>query len=357
MGFDRRVTLRCLCEDLNTDWGNHAEQQGFLNLRRLILDGASTSSIAEAMKSLHPGGRADHPLVNSFIAAFADDSSEISREGISGLTDPMWWKQKSTRWRGAATDVECPGRERREVWLCAGGLRVAKDDRDFYAQFTQRLQRHGAGRYLPSEDDRRLQEVEATVASLEAWKAQLRLAVLIGVHESLTRQESTMVHVANPKVGSDELLFHLTIDVGVASDGSDQLVEAVLSFTAPEREHQAVANLGIDTLRSTLNTASDEWRVTPGAADGQIWSALVAPETVDASRQCADAGELPEEIANRTLLLGVTSHYVRKPSIVEGYINGEPVPALCGVWFVPTTAPDGLPECAQCIDAHSTLRN
>src|SRR5699024_7968462 len=49
-------------------------------------------------------GKADHPLVRSFSAAFESGGSGVRRESISGLTEPYWWKQKVSRWRGAATD-------------------------------------------------------------------------------------------------------------------------------------------------------------------------------------------------------------------------------------------------------------
>src|SRR5699024_5183971 len=51
----------------------------------------------------------------------------------SGLSDPLWWKQKVSRWRGAATDVKVL--HDGEAWLCVAGIRSAGDSRDFYRTF------------------------------------------------------------------------------------------------------------------------------------------------------------------------------------------------------------------------------
>lgn len=59
--------------------------------------------MADALDEVPTTSRASHPLVRSFYEAFASSSSEVQRENISGLTNPHWWKQKASRWRGAAT--------------------------------------------------------------------------------------------------------------------------------------------------------------------------------------------------------------------------------------------------------------
>jgi hypothetical protein len=42
------------------------------------------------------------------------------------------------------------------------------------------------------------------------------------------------------------------------------------------------------------------------------------------------------------------AHIVRKDDIMNGYINGVPVLALCGVRFIPTRDPNKFPLCQGC---------
>ena len=42
------------------------------------------------------------------------------------------------------------------------------------------------------------------------------------------------------------------------------------------------------------------------------------------------------------------AHIVPKDDIMNGYINGVPVLALCGVRFIPTRDPNKFPLCQGC---------
>lgn len=125
MTYLRRVTIRCLCDDLETDWADVAQQRRFMELRSALEPSTQDSKIATILRNLPTTALAAHPLVRGFYSAFEGDGSDIQRESNSGLSSPHWWKQKTSRWRGAATDAECVGQS--EVWLCAGGIRIQGD--------------------------------------------------------------------------------------------------------------------------------------------------------------------------------------------------------------------------------------
>ena len=137
MRIIRRVTLRCICEDLDADWGNPGESRAFLHLRKVVNSECFDSEVALALECVPTTSLAAHPLIAGFHAAFEGNDPGLQRETISGLSDPYWLKQKTSRWRGAATDADVVGEG--EVWLCAGGLRASGDARDFYARFMQGL--------------------------------------------------------------------------------------------------------------------------------------------------------------------------------------------------------------------------
>lgn len=43
------------------------------------------------------------------------------------------------------------------------------------------------------------------------------------------------------------------------------------------------------------------------------------------------------------------AHVVKKDAWGEGYIEGRPIVALCGIEFIPQHNPEGLEVCQQCL--------
>lgn len=356
MGYLRRVTLRCLCEDLVSDWRDVAQQRGFIALRLAAGTAEKDSEVALALDEVPTTALAAHPLVDSFYAAFESSDASLHRESISGLTNPHWWKQKTSRWRGAATDALIVGEN--EAWLCAGGLRAGNETRDFYVTFTSTVNQHGPSRYLPTEADRRVQAVEAKLARLEAWAAQLRLAALVCLAEADTSGERRMLHVPHPSPASVEApLAHVTFELERISDAAGELAEVFITVTVEDHTAPNLMLSAMEAIRSVIEPVSDAWRVLPGAEKSEIWSALLAPEALLAAHHAVESGEVPEELAESTLVLGVVAHYAPKGHIVDATIAGDPIRGLCGQWFVPTANPDSLPICPTCKNKHAALAN
>jgi hypothetical protein len=65
---------------------------------------------------------------------------------------------------------------------------------------------------------------------------------------------------------------------------------------------------------------------------------------------CVSDPELEEEEPN-------VAHLAEKGSVMEGYITGSTVKALCGFVFVPSRDPERYPLCQPCVDVfEKTLR-
>ena len=136
MNTPARPTLRCLREDLVSDWQDHADQ---------LLAGDPDIACKKALHALR------HPAIQKAVESFPiDGESDRLREGISGLTDPMFWKLKTSRWRGAVFEDPNTG----QAWLVAAGLRAEGDKaRDFYKVFMASVRRRGARHFLPTDAD------------------------------------------------------------------------------------------------------------------------------------------------------------------------------------------------------------
>jgi hypothetical protein len=49
------------------------------------------------------------------------------------------------------------------------------------------------------------------------------------------------------------------------------------------------------------------------------------------------------------------SHYVRKEDMMEAYVDGKPVIALCGKIWVPNRDPEKFPICPSCKEIFDAL--
>lgn len=345
------MTLRCLCLDLSEDWGDTSQ---FRVLWDVLRSDCKDSGVADLLESLPTVGMADHPLVRSFSASFEAGGHTVRRESISGLASPHWWKQKVSRWRGAATDSDLIGDG--EAWLCAGGLRAAGDDRDFYRSFMRRVAAGGAEQFLPDEDDRRLQRVETKIARRGAWARQIQLSALVCLERVYQVGIPVPFHVPAPspcKVESP--LLHLEFDVARETVEGEELNELYLRVSSQDLSRPNLVEEAVLLVRETVEPIVDEWRLLPGQGSDLHWSAIVSQSVINASAEAVELGELPESIAESGLRLAVRAHYAKKHSIVDATIDGEPVRGLCGTWFVPTMNPDHLDVCSVCAVAYRDM--
>jgi hypothetical protein len=102
-------------------------------------------------------------------------------ERIISLKDRVWFKVKTSRWRGAATRL--PEADRPDAslqvrlapwWIGAAGYRRDGDPTDFYAALEADANRSGGSdKWLPSDWDWKRLELEQAYA----WEAQIRRVV------------------------------------------------------------------------------------------------------------------------------------------------------------------------------------
>ena len=354
MGLIRRVTLRCLCEDLDSDWANSHQRREFARLWRLAQGDASNGELARIIKSLPPTVMIDHPLVTSFRSAFEDDAKTVRRESISGLSNPHFWKQKSNRWRGAATEaIDAVGEG--EVWLCAGGLRAQGDNRDFYNQFCSHIKAHGALKFLPTAADRRYQDVEAKNARREAWRAQIQLSTLICLNKALKTREDNSLHVPAPKPDSEDApLLHATFQVERVDDAVESITELVVQIHINDLKHMNLATLAKNYVLNAIEPNVEAWSLLPGAGTDTIWATDVTPQIGELAATASESNELPASSRGKWAP-AASAHYSRKNYLVEAHVKGDPVRGLCGTWFVPTDNPDNHPICPICKERYQAL--
>lgn len=358
MALDRHVTLRCLLDDLLDGWEETGQQRAIREIG-LVAEkhqqgSAKDSDVARHLRNLPPFNVLAHPLIRSFNSSFHPDSDSRLRESISGMSEPHWWKQKTGRWRGAATDHAMVGND--QVWLCAGGKRAAGDDRDFYTQFTRAASTPKLQEYLPSPADRLIETVDLKITKLDTWKHQVACATLALLGQSLHSiidLEPIAVHAVTR--GSDETAIGtiaLAIDRVLVDD--TEIIEVVLTARPSNPRHIVQFDVAVQIARATLQPNAEDWQSTAAAEDVYIFSAMLDEDARSRAALLATDGDLALS-SETNLRLGVKAHYTRASGLVHAQVSGSSVRALCGYWFIPTADHRGRETCDECVHQHTSL--
>lgn len=323
-----RPTLRCIREDLTSDWGDVHHYRAISDLR-----------------ACPPLDQLDHPVVGHAVATFGDADAEASRESISGLSDPMWWKLKTGRWRGAVY-VDQDG----QAWVCAAGLRRGGEDTDFYRRFMREVERAGPERFLPTEEDRKRLRRELAEASLSQWEQSLHDSACAALLEAST---SGPTRLSVPGLRNGEgAIGEMTVEVArIQADDPDESIGEV-----------TVVATTLDWGQSDLLRRAELVTLAAISPDEQAWSA----GHTDAQRVYSVMGvlsEIEQLIANASSeerTPGETaavsrSHYAHRGRLTEQYVDGKAARALCGVYFVPRHDPESMETCNDCESVYRSL--
>jgi hypothetical protein len=339
MAEPARPTRRCVGEDLHEGWEGGAPPA---DLSTVPLHELSHPLIAKAAQQF-PGGDAD---------------SDVRRESISGLSDPLWYKVKIQRWRGAVYEDPETG----QAWLCAGGIRRAGDADDFYVAFLADVRANGPAKYLPTEDDFAHARLEAARHARREWERAIFYAVLTGV-AAAARVSGESVEVPLPALApgrSSPATLRLRVDR--LTDELDPLsahedpAEVLVGIAVDDWSDPSLVGLLMTTACAAVSSVHEDWDVVPQAGVSEA----VATITEARLGQIIAAADLP--VSSFAAPVGAPgppthAHYAQKAQIFEGHVYGTAVVALCGVCFVPTQVPDGLPVCEACHEAMGAIRS
>jgi hypothetical protein len=361
MKRQRRVTLRCLVEDLVADWADESQHRAVVSLRDKVGDvvtgRAKDSSLGRDLRAQPGVNMLAHPLVTHFENQFAA-TGDHQRENIGNLTDPHWWKQKTGRWRGAASDHSRVGEG---AWLCAGGRRTAGSSDDFYAVFKSNVVSYGPEAYLPADEDLALLRAESKVHLLDAWRLQLQMMANVLLADSAGHFGTTVgpVAVTTPSLSErGDTLAHVSMNVDEIVAGGDTLYACLLIVEPSVSANPLFVSQLVEAMTAAVEVDPAEWRLAIHGPDGRATSHEVALDEGHLARARAtrDRGHLVEEEAPRRLTLGVQAHYSPQERLADASVEGSPVEAICGYWFVPTVDHQNREVCADCEEGLGTLK-
>lgn len=232
---------------------------------------------------------ASHPLVQR-AQKIPQQEAAGGVERIRSLTDRIWFKCKTSVYRGAVTKLTLAETSSASVppsaawWIGAAGTRQQGSEDDFYANLEAEAVRQGKGtgapstrHLLPQDIDRRRLEAEIAARAVKA----LQETVLNLIAASLN----------DGKPYEIELQGHVISALVRASDAS----EAYLAIGTEGFIHPEMIAL---ILAAVPGINRDDWLGEPGGVAGItprpgqiIWSTIIPPEVQEQILQHCDPDE------------------------------------------------------------------
>jgi hypothetical protein len=210
-----------------------------------------------------------HDLINE-AQRVPDAHAAGGVERILVLSDRLWFKVKTGRWRGAATRLarsEGPAdsslAELASWWLGTGGYRREGSPEDFYARLTATARRDGnSDRWIPSNWDWNRLKIEAAYA----WERKIREVVCQLIARSLrdgrahqaNLHDYTVTALAKATAGETYLL------VGTSNVADPRIFAVILN---------AVPGVDRDSWLPEPDRVED---LRPGPGE-VVWSTILPP--------------------------------------------------------------------------------
>lgn len=324
-----RPTIRLLREDLTSDWESP-------HPRRFLQTGELTS--------LHPLSELPHPILAKAVSSFGDDPADDNYVGpIASSTNLPLLEIKAGQWRGGVWH----DRELDVCWVLVAGL--AKGGHEDHDDFYQCVARDSSdpSRWMPTEADVRLLKRERAALRLTEWELEIQQQLASALREVQRGGETqfTLRHAASQQ----GTIATVTITVVEVRDDGYEADEIVVDII-PQSRHAGSQLFWQATLRvlTTLNPPQQGWDRYKDSysniAEPGHWSARVTE--LDA---LVGHGALAESQPGRV------AHYLHREHIAESVVEGTAMRAMCGVFFVNTQMPDGLPQCPDCTERWSQL--
>lgn len=213
----------------------------------------------------------------------------------------------------------------------------------------------------------KLQETEQA-ALIASWQRQLIRSVLdLFKEDYLSTDKNVDVSVKLPEppdclLQSDSRALGLEIRVAVVHDDRESsleedeqepeaLVEILVSF-APWSADEEVQNLVLTTVLPVIDPWEEKWTREAASYDknGNMsfsydMSVARASQLIFAAESEDDRYFEPEDPQPTQ-----QAHYIVRGELAASVVECRPIRSVCGLWFVSSRVPDGLPICRDCME-------
>jgi hypothetical protein len=342
---------------LHQDWQEPRDLSVVLELRAYLSSTAvadlKDEEVNRFLRRIPPLARLRHPLIQAFDDQFssADDRSAL-RKTISSVSDRQWIKQTfSSRWRGAAAIVAEGDKE--TAWLGAAGYHRERSPEDFYAWFASQCG-SSSDAFMPNVEDRHIERVDRKVAQLDSWKLQLRLSTLVLLANALETGAAGPTRVLKPDQ-SGKLLLELSIAIDVIEEGDESLKEATIVLSPVAWRNEATHRVATRIVMAAVEAQAEKWHTAPLGGMTMSHSVILSEEVERNAKAARDSGLQTHADLADEIRLGTVAHYARATRLTGASVDGDPVQAICGYWFVPMHDHEELEICDICASVHEKM--
>lgn len=287
-----------------------------------------------------------HPLIEDgkrrFLGGNLPDqhrsASQAADRPVYELRDP-----DGAGWRGAAL-LDDNG----DPWIV-----YAEKHNRFHRRAAEALDSAKQAGYWPTGAEYKLRAREEAAQADRHWRRQL-LQSFVEALDCALRSGGSAVARLPERPGSDvvcDVLVELDHDVPPSYDSEDlaqtsTLVTVGLSF--PSKPDRPLRDAAIQEIVPFLQPALDSIDSVYGK-NGEMHTFLAISQaklTQLIAAATTNAGELG---TSAQLVSPTRLHYVGSRYLVEAFVYGKSVRAVCGTWFVPTRDDSAsLPICKEC---------
>lgn len=318
--------------------------------------------VARNFRGVLPLSKLSHPIIQAGHALTSDAESShnliVYQHSVALGLPSVWRELRRDQWRGLVTQP-APSKE---WWLIHAGLRRQGDRNNVY-KLTDSSDATELMEFLPTQDDLELLKIEKSVLAQLRWKS----ACLVALIDSIVR-------VGQGEVGSDEpaalpvnpahpgckLHFSVTLERLAEDDetpSSELPAEIFVSIRIDNWSDEVVRQAIVPLMMGFIDPAQENWTAFCSADKTTTYWVMVSESRL---AQLIAAAAIPSHstpVRNLSCAAPETrhGHYVPRDPLVDAFVSGGELRALCGKWFVPTKDHSGLPICGECERAFALL--
>lgn len=317
---------------------------------------------ARNFRKILPLSRLSHCLIVAGRKLTGDEGSGqnliVYKHSVTVGSPSVWRELKQDQWRGLVTQPFV----QKEWWLVHAGVRREGDRSNVY-RLTDSADKTEIRGFYPTQDDKDLLRIEKSLLAQQRWQSTSLIALIdeiarVGVAGSgSTASRRLPINPAHP---GTHLEFTITLErfEKESVELSEEIpAEVFVSICIQNWADEVVRQAIIPTLMGFIDPSQENWEAYSPNGKTTTYSVLVSESRLS---QIIASASIPARFSSTRSLRSnapATSHahYVSRDPLVDAFVAGSELQALCGCWFVPTKDHSYMPRCTECERIFATL--
>ena len=304
-------------------------------------------------KSVIPLSSLKHPAVMAGKSLTVDEDSganlTIFKHSIRARLQSIWKEVRSEQWRGLVTQPETESR----WWLLHAGLKRTGDRSNVYDQ-VERLSEAEIKSLYPVQDDRDLLVLETSAMANRRWRMDCLTTLIDAIASAANASEMQYPAELPPPPGRTVSPLNIEVELVRLDYEEDPTfetpVEVLLSLRLLDWDDDVIRQAVVPQLVGFMDPQKERWSVHTVEGKVTVYSVEITEVRLSQLTAAVELGAMEGASLAGAIVAPTnnSAHYVAKSTLVEAYVDGMEVRALCGQWFVPTQDHTEKPVCLSC---------